>query len=342
MTSTVDRPVLVGLQYLRALAATAVVAFHAVQRAGGHFIIGEAGVDLFFVLSGFLMIAITSPKTEPLAFARDRLMRIVPPYWIATSVFLVIGLLGFFPNLTLDWRHVAASYLFVAYPSPDAAQAWPLLVPGWTLNYEMFFYALFTIALFMPRRAQPALLATVLAALVLAGLIGSDKGLVSAFYTDPILLEFGAGVILGAAWKRWGGVSPAIGWVLLALGALGLLAAALQNTDHGRALLFGLPALLLLAGVLCIEHRPGGIPKIPGALLLGNASYSIYLWHTMALSVVFKVCSRLGVSGIGLIAVGILGGLAVGIAAHLLIEKPLQTYFKLLRTRHKVPIPAGV
>ncbi|MEG8025680.1 acyltransferase [Sphingomonas aurantiaca] len=104
---------LYGLQYLRGLAACAVVAYHAADRAQRPFTVGEAGVDLFFVLSGFLMWAITDADSRPGRFLADRAKRIVPIYWIVTSVMLAGALAGLFPAVRLSVAHVVTSYAFL-------------------------------------------------------------------------------------------------------------------------------------------------------------------------------------------------------------------------------------
>lgn len=141
---------LFGLQYLRGLAACAVVAYHAADRAQRPFAAGETGVDLFFVLSGFLMWAITDAHSRPGQFLIDRAKRIVPSYWIVTSVMLAGAIAGLFPAVRLTVTHIVTSYAFIPSISPSNGQVWPLLVPGWTLNYEAGFYLLFGAALCLP------------------------------------------------------------------------------------------------------------------------------------------------------------------------------------------------
>src|SRR5690606_7660569 len=128
---------LYGIQYLRAVAALGVVVFHAAERTGTHFAIGAAGVDVFFVVSGFIMWVIANDRSpSPSAFLRGRIERIVPLYWAATSVMVAGGLAGLFPNLRVTAWHVFASLAFIPSRSPSNGEVWPVLVQGWTLNYE--------------------------------------------------------------------------------------------------------------------------------------------------------------------------------------------------------------
>lgn len=328
---------LVGIQYLRAAAATAVVIYHAAQRTGTRFTVGEAGVDLFFVLSGFLMIAITSPETRAPAFLLDRAKRIVPAYWIATSLFLAGALLGLFPRATIDWAHVAASYLFVPYHVAGSPAIWPLLVPGWTLNFEMFFYVLFALTLLGPRRWQLPVLTMLLATVCVAGALAPSPGTALAFYSQPILLEFVAGAWLGWWWKRHG--APAGGGALIALAVVLYVGAWWIDDDRWRLVIYGLPALLLFAGMLGVEHRRGGLPAIAPLKLLGDASYSIYLWHTMILAVVVKVARVAGLPVPATMVLGVIASLVGGILAYWIVENPINRLLKRRRRRLGVPIP---
>ena len=161
---------LFGIQYLRAVAALAVVVFHAAERSGLNFVVGAAGVDIFFVISGFVMwtLAATRPVST-WAFYRDRLLRIAPLYWIVTLVMAVGALAGLFPRIRLTADHVIASLAFVPHRSPSNGEIWPLLTQGWTLNLEMFFYLIFGLILFLPRERRLAMLTTTFVGLVLAG-----------------------------------------------------------------------------------------------------------------------------------------------------------------------------
>jgi exopolysaccharide production protein ExoZ len=200
---------LYSVQYLRAAAALAVVYYHVSalsQETWGldperidH--VGAAGVDLFFVISGFVMAMIVG---RPGAFdGREfwvrRIARVVPAYWVIT--FAVFALAWFMPHLfnstTADVYTLMTSLSFLALDQGDGNTT-PLLVVGWTLNYEIFFYAIvaLTAGLFGDRRLHGASL--LLIALVVLGLwfVPEDPSL--AFYTDPILLEFVFGILIYA------------------------------------------------------------------------------------------------------------------------------------------------
>lgn len=193
---------LAGVQYARAVAALSVLIFHAAQRSGLDFAIGARGVDLFFVISGFIMWTVSIEReTTPSAFMIARVKRIVPLYWIATS-FLVLGaLLGAFPTLRqeLSGSHVLQSLLFIPHVSPGSGEIWPVLVPGWTLNLEMFFYGLFAVSLVLTPAVRLAALSILFLALVAAGVVLRPENAIALTYTNPLILEFIAGVWLAVS-----------------------------------------------------------------------------------------------------------------------------------------------
>ncbi|MEY9103377.1 peptidoglycan/LPS O-acetylase OafA/YrhL [Sinorhizobium fredii] len=158
------------IQYLRAAAALAVVVFHAAEKTGHDFAVGAAGVDVFFVISGFIMWVISDRRPlTPAKFIWDRIRRIVPIYWFATAVMIAGALAGLFPNLALTLDHVLASLFFIPFRSPSSGEIWPLLVQGWTLNFEMLFYAVFAASLLLPRHWRLPAIAGLFVALVTIG-----------------------------------------------------------------------------------------------------------------------------------------------------------------------------
>jgi len=320
---------LLGLQYLRGVAATGVVVFHATEAAGTPLRVGAHGIDLFFVLSGFLMIAITDGGVRPWSFFKDRFLRVAPLYWIATCVLVIAAPIGLAPRLAVDFDRIVASFGFIPYGELNARRiVLPILPVGWTLNMEMFFYALFTVILFLPRYRMLAL-TVVLCGLVLAGFVLRPVGL-AAGWTHVLMLEFVAGGWLGMAWIR-----PDRRWriVMGLVVALGLW----LFVPSGR---YGVAATLIVAAVLLLEAR-GLVPTWRPLLLLGDASYSIYLWQLFPMLLVFRLGERFHVAPGILAAVTILVALAGGIIAYLLLERPLLRLLHRHRTRRGVTIPAG-
>ena len=332
---------LLGLQYLRGLAAVAVVIFHAADKAGQDFSVGKAGVDLFFVLSGFLMIAITGDDSRPFKFLGDRIRRIVPVYWIATSVMLAGACAGLFPSVRLTAWHIISSYFFIPSVSPSNGKIWPLLVPGWTLNYEMMFYVVFAALMFLrSQRLQLALLTMLFACLTLAGTLLRPIDAIPITYSDPMLLEFAAGGWIGYLWKgdrKW---HSWIGWPTLTIATFMLVAIPFQNIMLPRIIAFGIPSLMILASILAMERkRP--IPRLPFPLLIGDASYSIYLWHTLAISVAAKIGEKLYLPTGAIVVLGVTSGVLVGIIGFKLIEEPILKFFHRRRPANRVRVPVG-
>jgi len=321
-----------SIQYLRGVAAFGVLAFHAADRAGWVFGVGAAGVDVFFVISGFIMWVVTCRRPpSPADFLKRRIERIVPLYWGVTLLVagIAIAARGAFPAMQPTAAHIARSLFFVPHRDATGIIA-PLIVPGWTLNYEMFFYLLFAAGLLAPARLRAWAVSAALVGLVAIRPLGDAANPLWATYTNPLLLEFGAGVWLGKAWSEDRLPGPAIGWSLVALGAAGFAATALSGVDVERArlLLWGLPALLLVTGAIGIE-RAGPVPNLWPLRTLGDASYSLYLVHGLAISAAFRGLQKAGVTSPPvLFALSIVVGVAGGLVTYQLVEKPLMKLFK--------------
>ncbi len=330
-------PQILSIQYLRAIAAILVVALHSsivVRRDYAPdfpmLTIGEFGVDLFFVISGFIMWTISAAKpVTPAAFLERRIIRIVPLYWALTIPTALISTdNGFHLDFAIDAESLARSFFFIPEWNEKLAMVTPVLFVGWTLNLEMFFYAIFAAALFLPPRARLAVVVLSLTALASARLfIGVSEHPAINLYTNSVVGEFAFGVLLGAAYQsglagagsrdRW---RPGV--LLIALGATATPFRE-QLTD-ARILHFGLPALLIVAGALLAEQQVARRP-IPLLKFLGDASYSIYLVHIMAQAVSLKfVGPLLGASApvLAVLAQTLFGCLA-GAIVHVALEKPL-------------------
>lgn len=335
---------LIGLQYLRGVAALMVVYFHAVgpvERLTGVALpvsISASGVDLFFVLSGCVMWLSTHGRAVgPGQFLLNRLVRVAPLYWILTL--LVAGLALALPALlrstAFDPAHLAASLLFLPWPNPRYPGLFPVIIPGWTLNYEMFFYAVFALGLGRGRARTVAWTATLFALLILAG-AAFRLPTPLAFWSDPIVLEFLLGAALGLA--HGGGLRLGAG-ARLALGLAGIAGfaafASIEPAGLARPLLAGLPAAMLVAAAAL--GRTGAQPPLHPLVLLGDASYALYLVHPFALRAVREAASRLGLApylgGIGIGALMLGGSAAAAILIYRLVERPLTRRLRGLLDR---------
>ncbi|MDI7862051.1 acyltransferase [Rhizobiaceae bacterium n13] len=316
-----------GIQYLRAAAALAVVFSHAAEKTGYHFAIGAAGVDIFFVISGFIMWVIAHDREPtPGRFLADRIRRIVPIYWVATGVMIVGGLAGLFPNLQLTVQHILASLFFVPMHSPSNGEIWPVLVQGWTLNFEMFFYLVFAVSLLLPRASRLLAVGLFFVLVVVLGAVFDPQNAVLATFTRPIVLEFVAGMLVGQAWIKGKVPPPAFGIALVFIAIAGFSWIAFLRLPFDETVC-GPLAVALVVGLLSLE-ADGLIGRWKFPAFLGNASYSIYLWHTFAISVVAKVGGHLGLAPPLTFAGAAACGTILGMAAYLLLERPLVRFGK--------------
>lgn len=321
-----------AIQYLRGLAAFAVLVFHAAERAGGAFGPGAAGVDIFFVISGFIMWTVTQQReTTPAQFLLRRLQRIAPLYWGVTLLVVAVALVApaAFPAMSPTVGQVVQSLLFIPYRDTTGLIA-PLVVPGWTLNYEMFFYVLFALTLLAPGGLRPWLLTAVLVALVAARPLGPVSNPLWATYTNPLLLEFVAGVWLGKVWSQGRRPPGLASGAMLVTGALAFAAVAVSGIDvePARALLWGLPALLVVAGAVGLEGR-GKAPEAPALKAIGDASYSLYLVHGLAISATVRALEMLGWASPPMILLcGLTAGVLAGLLVYRFAERPITRLFK--------------
>ncbi|MFC0219988.1 acyltransferase family protein [Pseudochelatococcus lubricantis] len=335
----------VSIQYLRAVAALMVAGVHLQPQLerldhGGawpQWLIG--GVDIFFVISGFIMWLTTRGRPQtPLVFYRRRFRRIVPLYWLMTAFIVSVLLLA--PDLLysarLDPWHVLASFAFIPYPNPATGTMEPLLIPGWTLNYEMFFYLLFGAALLIPDRGRVIAVSVLLCAIVSLQALNPSPDTLLSFYTSSIILEFLLGIWIGV-WHLRERRRPTV-HLSLALLAGGFAAMSVLPTlwpELPRLIGFGLPAAVIVAAALRLEQA-GGIPDWRGLRLLGDASYSLYLSHPLVLSAASRIWKQMGLPGIGapawtFVPAAMAACVAVAIALYLTVERPLATRRNLRR-----------
>jgi exopolysaccharide production protein ExoZ len=327
---------LLNVQMLRAVAAFLVVFVHLArlgQLAGlpaDATYFGNSGVDLFFVVSGMIMVMTTAGgRQTSLWFLRNRVARIVPLYWAITLAVFAVALVA--PSLlqstTADPVQLVESLLFIPFPRANGVMH-PTVFVGWSLNYEMIFYVLFAMGMALPRRAGLALTCGLLALAVAAGLAFRPSDPVLKFYFQPVVLEFAAGMILGALLPR---LPAARGWrwpaAFLGLAAfVVMLLGPLLMPGADRAVMFGIAAVVIVACAVIAERA--GLRAGQGWIqLLGAASYAIYLTHFFCTQVVVKAAERL--AGLGPLAMWALFPVAfllvavVGVLAHRTLELPL-------------------
>lgn len=334
---------LLSIQALRAVAAALVVIYHLINAEsvygggitvlGGPAHFGFAGVDVFFVISGFIMATVTAgqfgSRARALDFLGKRAVRILPLYWICTAVIAAMVMLrpGSLDPALAD-RSLVHSLLLIPQ------EGGPLLVVGWTLTYELLFYAATALALaFGSRRHVPWLLLGWAASLLALQAVPA-QGPIVALLTSPLSIEFIAGAAVGLYWRK---LPTALAWpaMLLALAWMATAAMVLIDvpghgqTDGVRVIAFGLPAALLVAGVARLEHA--GRVRVPRlAVILGDASYSLYLTHLFVMSIMGRLWSALGAHGtigsnVGFLVATFCACCVAAVIVHRVLERPLMT-----------------
>lgn len=305
----------------------------------------HAGVDIFFIVSGFIMyltsIDAFGEKDSPQRFLQRRIVRVVPLYWFFTSLMIAVILLmpGKVVHDDLDPGHLIGSYFFIPWPRADG-DVQPLLSVGWTLNFEMLFYLAFALALMLPRRAGLTALVGGFIALVLIGQTFPLSWPLGT-WCQPIILEFLFGIGIAHLYVRGVRFNGAVRLALIAAG-FGLL--SLGNVLElkgvvGRWLLWGGPSVLIAAGfILGNDWKAGWLTR---ALKLGgDASYSLYLSHLFSLRGFGLLWAALGfTSGWGFVAAASVVAIAASIVVYLLIEKPLLSWLRRYLDRPSRPVP---
>jgi exopolysaccharide production protein ExoZ len=338
--------VIVSIQYLRAAAALMVVFDHGWEQLPWFqeqfpYYIGRAGVDIFFVISGFVMVYVTKSGARPIDFLRSRIIRVVPLYWILTcaTAVLLIWTPSLFRLNTFTINHFLLSLFFIAHSSPsEPDQFLPMIKLGWTLNYEMFFYVIFALAIAVSPRQRIALTTGIMILLVTIGaVIGHSESPVVNFYTSGIILEFVFGMFLARLYlagnmaKLWW----PYGYITGTLGLAGLYIGAHYYDSEflPRVIFFGIPALAVVAGSLMIESSTTIAVRQP-FLLLGDASYSIYLCHMFPIAILRMLWRSLDLPMNGWVATTvfmsacILVGSGAGLLCYILLEKPILTLMR--------------
>lgn len=336
------------IQALRAIAALLVVVYHFFDvwservdpaAPGVGWDNGAAGVDIFFVISGFVMVVssrrLVGRSGAALTFLWHRIVRIVPLYWLVTTakIAAVVLLPALVTRTSLDFGFVANSYLFL--PVVDSAGHFRPVIPvGWTLTYEFLFYLFFAAALAMRvdvlRVVVPGL--GLVAALALAR---TDSWPVWTILFNTIVIEFVFGVAL-AKWTLQGSRLPPSIAAVLVLGGFAAILVLPLGSENLRVLTWGIPAFAIVAGAVSLE--PLVVHLVPRWLLaLGDASYSIYLSHGFMLPTLILLIVRAVSPGLVTEALAMVVCLAASsIAGWMLfiaIENPMLRAFRPARRK---------
>ena len=337
-----------NLQALRALAALLVVFDHmngelsydksSTTLFSGFHYIGNFGVDIFFAISGFIMLSTTwSHFAQPGAskvFLVRRLVRIYPPYWLVLAPIVLTYLVASRSLMRSHAGHsdILSSILLLPQSSTS------LLIVSWTLVFEMYFYLVFAAILSRPRRwFFPSLGVWFVLELAMSAVFPHSTNPYLGFIASPLAIEFMLGTLVGYAY-----VSERMPFALTAL-VVGVLAAVgvwiaslapgltadLGKNDITRVVQFGLPAALLVYGLVGLERRSVNLAPA-WSVHLGDASYALYLWHVPVTIVFGALAFRARIYGalpdvlVQLVTLSVVVG--ISLVVYEVFEKPLTGY----------------
>lgn len=343
---------LLSIQYIRGGAAVVVLCAHGAPGLP-QIVITKMGMalDFFFIISGFLFVVISDGRTRPMTFFVERVLRIVPLYFVLTAACFVLiysGILAPILNPVRllagmpywDWPFFLRSILFIPGPSPFEPDLNPLIPQGWTLNYEMMFYILFSASLFLRRRLVVPAMTALCVALVLVGIF-VEGGPAFRFWTSPIIFEFVFGMWAGVAWQEGWSFRRLYGWFCLAWIPLTVVTSAFFVGWPFHPVRMGdFPDLLLVLGIFLAlvawDRRPSGIPEIKPIRLIGDAGYSIYLFHFIPIVLVDRLNDSIAVSPPAYFLAVVGGGIGGGIACYYWLELPLARRVRRFRPRRPI------
>lgn len=345
---------ILSVQVLRGVAALTVVFGHAQHDAKMqslklglgfervHILPWGAGVDLFFVISGFIMVYASERLfAQPGAagqFLARRVARIAPLYWLFTALYLAILLRAYLSEARAlpAISDIAASFAFWPTDAFNDGAPRPILNLGWTLNYEMFFYAVFALFIGSTRERAVLWIAIALGALVGLGAVVPPSSPAPYFWTRPILLEFALGMGLALLWRR-GVVLPSI--ARAALAGIGVAILAFDPVASGTQALdwitpndglrvfgWGVPAAMIMAAAVLAPRRAPSRLSQAGAAL-GDASYALYLSHPFVIFGLRKLWLAAGLQDIlglwAMVATSLCLSCVAALVIYRFVEQPL-------------------
>ena len=308
------------------------------------FVEGAFGVDLFFVISGFVMMYSTDRlfgrADGPLTFIKRRLIRIVPLYWLVTTLTLLSWwILAWlfkvsWPEYTAT--NIVGSYLFIPTSRPNNDTG-PVVWQGWSLNYEMFFYVIFALFVFLPRKfAGPGVLAALL------GLYAFGAPQPFGYFATHLLWLFMTGIVIGLLYRKIG-LSRTMGLVCLLAGFAIFAFVSDRFREAGYWQYASIAAGLIVLGALHLE------PVKPGKfwswiVLLGDASYALYLFHGLTMQQ-FHYTLRWFRDSLDAfqwlyMIVLVASSTAFAILVYLYVERPTTEWLQRLTTRRATPATA--
>ena len=298
-------PRLVGLQAVRGLAAALVVFVHYNGTAVGHGFaitglehaaVSGIGVDIFFVISGFIMELTAGGQSRlgegRAAFLSRRAMRVLPLYWFLTIVaYAATVAFGDAIHTTVSLRQLLLSLLLLPSTRPDG-QAFYVISVAWTLTIEVYFYILFALLIHLRPTWRVVALSSIFAASVLLGAWARPQSPLARYLVDPMLFEFVAGCLLAMVLRRGVRLSPMSASIMAAVAVSGMLFAfELVVPGAWRVVVWGVPAWLLVTAVV-LSTGPSWTRVEAPFTYLGDMSYSLYLSHFFAVAMFVRLHLR--------------------------------------------------
>ena len=272
-----------NIQILRAFAAISVAIVHSLLGIHSYGFqslnkldLGDFGVDIFFVISGFIMVFIQNNyKRTSVDFFIQRIKRILPTYWICNFLILLLFFLfpSIFNTLKINFDHFFLSLFFL---SQYILASKPVIVAGWTLEYEMFFYVLFAIFINIKNVKFSYLFIFIFISIL------SFVGLI-----DFLFIEFLFGMLIGIIYiyinKLHKKILKKYCYHFLIFGFLIFFVSVFYSLEITRLIKYGLPAALIVLGSIYAKQLSNKY-----AIIIGNASYSIYLVQGFCIPAILK------------------------------------------------------
>ena len=353
-----------SIQAMRGIAALLVVIFHIStlsriagtarsQELGAIWDRGFAGVDMFFVISGFIMVYVTQNLRPTVKnyerFIWSRLSRIYPLWWIYAFAMMAYFYIAYgqpaSPDVT-DSDGVLPYVLKSIFLIPQEFE--PVLGVGWTLIHEMMFYILFAFGLLFPRKFLPVWLMIWAAIIAGAAMLGPQPIHAKTYpqlLISPLNIEFVLGALVGIWLTQdkgkssgiflWIGAALFIGAMIIHLPGKG------SEFNWQRVAAYGVPSAMMILGAVVLERE--GRLKIPGFLVrLGDWSYSLYLGHFLVLLAIRRIWqmvndkapgtaefnAQLGLHTALFVVLGMTLAILVSAISYYLLERPVAKLLK--------------
>ena len=333
-----------SIQLLRFVAASLIVLNHSIKEFSGSQTFGEFGVDIFFVISGFVISHITQGENEH--FFTRRLVRIVPLYGLFTLAIAAIAYVAphFLRTVKWDVYHFVASLLFIPWWT-ESLKFSPILPMGWTLNYEIWFYLLFYVAVQISvgyREIVCSLL--IVCVYAITSLLPLDDTATLAFYSNSIVLEFIFGMAISVLYRSKKTVfeslpRPVVLSIAIAAPVAFYYTTYVSNLDLPRCVYWGLPACGCVLVCLSSEGHFNQFPRrmISAVLVAGEISYPLYLIHMFLIAGISRVA---GISNLSILPGFVLALLLSSVASFVVSEcfdKPTRRVLRAALLNRSAP-----